>query len=92
MFESVDGPELNDYVLVIYRDDFIPAIGKIKHIAHDSGFPYLVMFSKKFNYYDYGLDHNNLVLASHEIVYWSKNKDDVKKFLELKLKEDKYNL
>jgi hypothetical protein len=92
IFENANKPELGDYVVVTYRNDFIPEIGKIEHINQEFVFPYLIFFNRKFNYYDYGLDDKNLVVTNDEIIYYSKNKNDAKKFLELKIKEDKYNL
>lgn len=89
IFESKNElPEIGDYVIAMYSNKVIPEIGKIENVDHDSSFPYLVMFSRKFDYYNYGLTHNNIVVNIDEIVQWGKDKEELKIFLQA----NKYNL
>jgi hypothetical protein len=90
LFEFIndDKPKLKDYVIVTVHNEMLPTIGRITHIAYDSSFPYLVEFDKNFYYYDYGLDDNNVVLDIDEILYWSKDKEELKPLLQ----SNKYNL
>jgi hypothetical protein len=89
LYESINNkPRKGDYVIVTFVKKIIPTIGKIEYVNNKYSFPYLVEFDDNFNYYEYGLDENNIVVELDEIVYWSKNKED----LEPIIQGNKYNL
>ena len=79
--ETLKEPQINDFVIIEYKNEIIYNIGKITIFVKNSSFQYFVEFDEDFNYYEYGLDDSSLAIAREEIKYWSKNREELEQIL-----------
>jgi len=92
-------PQVGDYVICQDEEDDLISfmnnnIGKIIDISHNDKIPFDIEYenipSNIQNYFGFNnnIKNNNRVMSREEILYWSKNKEDLKQII----LQRKYNI